>query len=443
MPATASGSFGSVQLPDWNFLLDTADGKTTADVARTQIGNEGGKLANQLASATLGSNTQIAANAAEGGSLANQYAGQRNPLEITLLKQQTGQESSPVFDKLLGAVNGGGGQPAGPGASTNLGQPQSLLSGNTPVAADPQTQADVVEEAKRQGVNPDWASRTYYAEHGAQKTPYGPGSTSSAGAIGPMQLMPGTAADLKVDPNDYKGNIKGGVAYMKQMKDRYDSPVLATAAYNAGPGRVDAFLAGKAPLPAETIAYVGKIFGTDGQKIISAAMSGQHGHTIPGVQIPGVQTATGAVPVVSQPQPAAAPGVTVAPESVAAVPASAPVQVATRGPIVGDTASDAVPAGAAQPPAPGFDAAGNPLPAGSWDASSVSPPAAGQGVDAVMTRLRAGQPQIQNPNALLSVAAPDGSVAQPAPNALAGSAAPAPGQPQPPQAPPPLSLAPA
>jgi hypothetical protein len=417
MPATASGSFGSVQLPDWNFLLDTADGKTTADVARTQIGNEGGKLANQLASATLGSNTQIAANAAEGGSLANQYAGQKYPLDITILKQQAGQESSPVFDRLLSVVNGG--------------------------VPGPQSSADIA---------PSLASR----ESGGDPSAVNAGGYSGMFQQGAARLSdPGIgvytpAKGEDVNANTWNGTFSiPGFPEVKTHADFLKSPGAQRAALAAEVANTNQAISATpgadkfSPSGLQAVAHLGGVAGM--QKFVATGgsynpadsngtkLSDYYNHFAQGG--PAALQATFGHPD-GPPQPAAAPGVTVAPAPVAAVPAPAPVQVATRGPIAGDTASDAVPSGAAQPPAPGFDAAGNPLPAGSWDASSVSPPAAAQGVDAVLTRLRAGQPQIQNPNALLSVAAPDGSVAQPAPNALAGSAAPAPGQPQPPQAPP-------
>lgn len=82
-------------------------------------------------------------------------------------------------------------------------------------------------------------------------------AVSPKGAQGLMQIMPGTQKDMGVtDPNDPTQSIYGGAKYLSQMLDRYKSPELALAAYNAGPDRVDAHLATGAPLPAETLAYV-------------------------------------------------------------------------------------------------------------------------------------------------------------------------------------------
>lgn len=84
---------------------------------------------------------------------------------------------------------------------------------------------------------------------------------SKAGAIGPAQLMPATAKGLGVDPRNPEQNVMGGVRYLKQMYDKYDGDErLALAAYNAGPGRVDAALrkqGGINTLPNETMKYVG------------------------------------------------------------------------------------------------------------------------------------------------------------------------------------------
>lgn len=81
---------------------------------------------------------------------------------------------------------------------------------------------------------------------------------SGVGAVGIAQLMPETAAQMHVNPYNRKENIYGGVKYLGQMVDRYrawDTPfVYAEAAYNAGPGAVDA--AGGVPHYTETMNYV-------------------------------------------------------------------------------------------------------------------------------------------------------------------------------------------
>ncbi len=79
-----------------------------------------------------------------------------------------------------------------------------------------------------------------------------------------MQVMPATYADLQsrydlgFDPWEPHDNIMAGTAYIREMYDRFGSPGFL-AAYNAGPGRVNSYLSGGQPLPAETVSYVASI----------------------------------------------------------------------------------------------------------------------------------------------------------------------------------------
>src|SRR3546814_7677362 len=83
-------------------------------------------------------------------------------------------------------------------------------------------------------------------------------AVSQAGAMGLMQIMPATWAMLSArhglgaDPFDVRSNILAGAAYLRAMWDRYRDVPLMLAAYNAGPGRADAFASGRRGLPAET-----------------------------------------------------------------------------------------------------------------------------------------------------------------------------------------------
>jgi soluble lytic murein transglycosylase-like protein len=79
---------------------------------------------------------------------------------------------------------------------------------------------------------------------------------SEAGAIGLLQLMPRTAAELELDPGHPQENVLAGARYLRAMLDRFERPDLALAAYNAGPAAVED--AGGAP-GAETVAYVANV----------------------------------------------------------------------------------------------------------------------------------------------------------------------------------------
>lgn len=93
---------------------------------------------------------------------------------------------------------------------------------------------------------------------------FNPSVVSGAGAIGIMQLMPGTAASLGVDPWDAKQNIMGGTKYIagniEQFKGCPNGLELAIAAYNAGPGAVIRY-GYQIPPYKETQNYVKKVLG--------------------------------------------------------------------------------------------------------------------------------------------------------------------------------------
>ncbi len=113
----------------------------------------------------------------------------------------------------------------------------------------------IVSTASAQnGVSPQLLRAMIDAESGGD-----PSAISRAGAQGLMQLMPGTASAYGVaDPFDPLDNVLGGSRYMHDLLARYrgDLP-LALAAYNAGPGAVNA--AGGIPAYPETRAYVARV----------------------------------------------------------------------------------------------------------------------------------------------------------------------------------------
>jgi soluble lytic murein transglycosylase-like protein len=140
------------------------------------------------------------------------------------------------------------------------------LAAATPACADPLDQWDrnIAEASTRFGIPRQWIRRVIRAESDGQTILERRPIVSRAGAMGLMQLMPGTwlemrsALGLGSDPFNPHDNIIAGSAYLRSMYDRFGYPGLF-AAYNAGPTRYAAFLSGASTLPAETRAYVASV----------------------------------------------------------------------------------------------------------------------------------------------------------------------------------------
>lgn len=122
-----------------------------------------------------------------------------------------------------------------------------------------------IEEASaRYGVPVEWIERVMRAESGGRTTLNGRPIVSSAGAMGLMQLMPGTWADMRArlglghDPHHPRDNILAGTYYLRLMHDRFGYPGLF-AAYNAGPARYSAWLERRSKLPEETRVYMARV----------------------------------------------------------------------------------------------------------------------------------------------------------------------------------------
>ena len=114
----------------------------------------------------------------------------------------------------------------------------------------------VEDAARRFAIPPRWIRAVMQAESGGDAR-----ALSAQGAMGLMQIMPGTWAELRLryglgaNPYDPHDNITAGAAYMREMHDRYGEPGFL-AAYNAGPDRYKEHVATGRPLPAETVSYM-------------------------------------------------------------------------------------------------------------------------------------------------------------------------------------------
>jgi soluble lytic murein transglycosylase-like protein len=120
---------------------------------------------------------------------------------------------------------------------------------------------EIASAAARCGIPADWIARVMRAESTGRTTQGGHPIRSAKGAIGLMQLMPGTWAEMRLklnlgaDPYHTADNIVAGGCYLRMMHDRFGYPGLF-AAYNAGPARYATHLRDRTPLPAETVAYL-------------------------------------------------------------------------------------------------------------------------------------------------------------------------------------------
>lgn len=111
----------------------------------------------------------------------------------------------------------------------------------------------VTQAAKLAGLPPALVHSVARAE-----SAYRTEAISNKGAIGIMQLMPGTAAALHADPHNPKQNAEAGAMYLRELLLKYDGTVSkAIAAYNAGPGAVDKYHG--VPPYRETINYVNRV----------------------------------------------------------------------------------------------------------------------------------------------------------------------------------------
>ncbi|WP_234030189.1 lytic transglycosylase domain-containing protein [Erythrobacter mangrovi] len=126
-----------------------------------------------------------------------------------------------------------------------------MQAGQVPVAY----QAKVAELAARFDLSPTLIEALVW-----QESRWRASAISPVGARGLAQLMPGTARELGVNPDDPFANLEGGARYLREQLDRFDGDLeRALAAYNAGPGRV--LQAGGIPRIRETQYYVAAIMG--------------------------------------------------------------------------------------------------------------------------------------------------------------------------------------
>lgn len=140
-------------------------------------------------------------------------------------------------------------------------------------------QPHIAEASRKYDVPEIWIRAVMRAESAGCTSKEGHPIRSSAGAMGLMQLMPATWAELRQrygfgeDPDDPRNNVLAGTAYLRELADRFGAPG-AFAAYNAGPARYEQYLLGR-PLPPETRRYLAQVSNDAG---IAGASTWVAGH---------------------------------------------------------------------------------------------------------------------------------------------------------------------
>lgn len=167
-----------------------------------------------------------------------------------------------------------------------------------------------------------WIREVMWVESRGQTHLNGSLTVSHAGAMGLMQVMPGTwdyltnRYSLGRNPHDPAMNIMAGTAYIREMYEEFGSPGFLYA-YNAGPGRYRQFLEEGRPLPDETLRYVAMI----GPRITGRFPNGVRREAAP---VSGITAVVASAPWVDETAVTAQPS-TVASTVVARAPATAPV----------------------------------------------------------------------------------------------------------------------
>ena len=125
-------------------------------------------------------------------------------------------------------------------------------------------QPDIAAASRRFGIPENWIKAVMRVESDGHLTLNGQPIQSSAGAMGPMQVMPQTYAELRirynlgVNPYAPRNNVMAGAAYLREMFDRFGAPWFL-AAYNAGPARLEQTLLTGCALPVQTQRYLAAV----------------------------------------------------------------------------------------------------------------------------------------------------------------------------------------
>jgi hypothetical protein len=135
----------------------------------------------------------------------------------------------------------------------------------------------MIESAARANDLPlEFFARVIWQESRFQSDAVGPVTRSGQRAQGIAQFMPGTASERRLlDPFDPVQALPKSAEFLNELRGQFGNLGLAAAAYNAGPRRVQEWLAGSGPMPQETRSYVAAITGTTVDDWVAAGKGGK------------------------------------------------------------------------------------------------------------------------------------------------------------------------
>ncbi len=166
------------------------------------------------------------------------------------------EELATVWDE----VKGRAGEPAEAAGETSTSEAICLM---------------IESAAKAQGLPLEFFARVIWQESRFQSDAVGPVTRSGQRAQGIAQFMPGTANERRLlDPFDPVQALPKSAEFLNELREQFGNLGLAAAAYNAGPRRVQEWLAGSGPMPQETRNYVSAITGASVDDWAAAAKNG-------------------------------------------------------------------------------------------------------------------------------------------------------------------------
>lgn len=196
--------------------------------------------------------------------------------------------------------------------------------------------AHVAEASRRFDMPELWIREVMRQESGGRTTLNGRPIVSKAGAMGLMQVMPGTYDEMRrkhglgSDPFEPHDNIVAGTAYLREMYNLFGAPGFL-GAYNCGPGCYGDYLAGRRTLPQETRQYIASVGprlnrtpGPNGSDIVTASLPpAGPAVTLAPIPIP-IPIAEAPRVVTPEPSPVIVP---------TTIPAAVPAPLATAAPV--------------------------------------------------------------------------------------------------------------